>query len=184
MAKPKLIIVEGAIGSGKSTLSKLLRERIPHSTLLDLGSIQDDSKINSFTYHSTILSMLFDLRMVGSNFILSRSYLSNEIYSRLGKKKYDNDDNFTYFNERLKTLSLFYEVKVFILSSNPADFESRFDKRNKFQYVNHSTEEALKQQRQYLLIADELREKGIDVTVFNNSGFNANQLVDIVLSSI
>ena len=37
MAKPKLIIVEGAIGSGKSTLSKLLRERIPHSTLLDLG---------------------------------------------------------------------------------------------------------------------------------------------------
>ena len=55
MGKPKLIIVEGAIGSGKSTLSRSLRENIPNSTLLDLGSIGNDSQAHSFIYHSNIL---------------------------------------------------------------------------------------------------------------------------------
>ena len=38
MSKPKLIIVEGAIASGKSSLSKALREQMPHTMLMDLSS--------------------------------------------------------------------------------------------------------------------------------------------------
>ena len=184
MAKPKLIIVEGAIGSGKSTLSRSLRENIPNSTLLDLGSIGNDSQAHSFIYHSNILSMLFDVKLVQSNFILSRSFISNEVYSRLGKKDYDNSDNFKYHVNRLNMLKMIYDIKIIILASNPDEFERRLSVREKFQYVKHSVEESIKQQREYLCIADELRESDLEVRVVNNGGLSQEDLYKLIVTEL
>ena len=54
MNKPKLIITEGAIASGKSSLSKALREQMPHTMLMDLSSIGKDNESNSYMYHADV----------------------------------------------------------------------------------------------------------------------------------
>ena len=50
VSKRKLVIVEGGIASGKSSLSHLLRENMKHSTMLSLSSIYDDSSVYNFLY--------------------------------------------------------------------------------------------------------------------------------------
>ena len=103
--KRKLIIVEGGIGSGKSSLSYLLRENMKHTTMISLSSIYDDTSVNNFLYHTNILNMLQDVD--GSNFILCRSFLSNEIMSRLGHKSYDNKQNYDWLLDKLKFLNTY-----------------------------------------------------------------------------
>lgn len=182
--KPILIIVEGAIASGKSSLSKALREQLPHATLMDLSSIGNDDETNSYMYHANVMNMILDMKGYGTNFVLSRSYISNEIYARLNKKDYDNSRNFRILTNKLELLQYWYDLKIVILASNPNEYERRLSKRDKFEYVKHTKEEALAQQKQYLLIADELRDKGFDVEVINNSGITKQQLCDYVISNL
>ena len=184
MNKLKLIIVEGAIASGKSSLSKALREQMPNTMLMDLSSIEKDDESNSFMYHADIMNMILYMKEYGSNFVFSRSYISNEIYARLGKKDYDNSRNFRILTNKLELLQYWYDVKIVILASNPNEYQRRLVKRNKFEYVEHSVEEALKQQKQYLLIADELRNAHMDVRVYNNSGMNKEQLLNLVMTDL
>ena len=184
MSKPKLIIVEGSICSGKSSLSKALREQMAHTMLMDLSSIEKDNEPNSYMYHADIMNMIFDIKECHSNFVISRSYISNEIYARLGKKDYDNSRNFRILTNKLELLQYWYDVKIVILASNPNEYERRLGKRNKFEYIEHSVEEALKQQKQYLLIADELRNAHMDVRVYNNSGLNKAQLLNLVMTDL
>ena len=184
MGKPKLIIVEGSICSGKSSLSKALREQMAHTMLMDLSSIEKDNEPNSYMYHADIMNMIFDIKECHSNFVISRSYISNEIYARLGKKDYANSRNFRILTNKLELLQYWYDVKIVILASNPNEYERRLGKRNKFEYIEHSVEEALKQQKQYLLIADELRNAHMDVRVYNNSGLNKAQLLNLVMTDL
>ena len=112
--KPKLIIVEGAIGSGKSSLAHNLRENMKNTTMLSLSSIENDDKCNSYMYHANMLNMIMDSRTFNSNFILCRSFISNEVYNRLGRKDYDNSENFQLLTYKLEVLQYYYDVKVII----------------------------------------------------------------------
>ena len=182
--KPKLIIVEGAIGSGKSSLAHNLRENMKNTTMFSLSSIGNDDKNNSYMYHASMLNMIMDSRTFNSNFILCRSFISNEVYNRLGKKDYDNSENFQLLAYKLEVLQYYYDVKVIILTSNPNEYERRLGRRDKFEYVKHTVDEALKQQRIYMLLSDELREKHIPVEVINNSGISKKQLCDYVVNNL
>lgn len=182
--KPILLIIEGSICSGKSSLSKALREQMPHTMLMDLSSIEKDSEPNSYMYHANIMNMILDMKGYGSNFVLSRSYISNEIYARLNKKDYDNSRNFRILTNKLELLQYWYDVKIVILASNPNEYERRLNKRDKFEYVKHTKKEALAQQKQYLLIADELRNAHFDVRVYNNSGLDKEQLLNLVMTDL
>lgn len=182
--KPILLIIEGSICSGKSSLSKSLREQLPHTMLMDLSSIEKDNEPNSYMYHANVMNMILDMKGYGTNFVLSRSYISNEIYARLGKKDYDNSRNFRILTNKLELLQYWYDVKIVILASNPNEYERRLNKRNKFELIPHTKEEALAQQKQYLLIADELRNARFDVRVYNNSGLDKAQLLNLVMTDL
>ena len=178
--KRKLVIVEGGIGSGKSSLSHLLRENMKHTTMLSLSSIYQDTSVNNFLYHVNILNMLMGIDT--SNFILCRSFLSNEIMSRLGHKSYDNKQDYDWLLDKLRFLNTYYyDVKIIILASGKQEFERRLLKRDKFELIEHTVNEALIQQREYLKIADELRELGFDVVVYNNSGMNKKDLCKLIM---
>ena len=178
--KRKLVIVEGGIGSGKSSLSHLLRENMKHTTMLSLSSIYQDTSVNNFLYHVNILNMLMGIDT--SNFILCRSFLSNEIMSRLGHKSYDNKQDYDWLLDKLRFLNTYYyDVKIIILASSKQEFERRLLKRDKFELIEHTVNEALIQQREYLKIADELRELGFDVVVYNNSGMNKKDLCKLIM---
>lgn len=182
--KPKLIIIEGSIGSGKSSLAHNLRESMPHTTMFSLSSIENDTEFTNYQYHADVLNLILDGRNLKSNFILCRSFISNETYARLNKKDYDNNRNFRILTNKLELLQYYYDVHVIILASNPDEYERRLCKRNKFELIEHTVKEALAQQKQYLLLADELRNNHIDVEVINNSGITKKQLTDYVLNNL
>ena len=180
VSKHKLVIVEGGIASGKSSLSHLLRENMKHTTMLSLSSIYDDSNVYNFLYHTNILNMIMDVEK--SNFILCRSFLSNEIMARMGHKDYDNTENYRFLLDKLKFLNkYYYDVKIIILASSKQEFEKRLGRRNKFELVEHNIEEAMKQQKEYLKMADELRDLGFDVAVYNNSGLAKKDLCKLIM---
>ena len=178
--KRKLVIIEGGIGSGKSSLAHLLRENMKHTTMLSLSSIYQDTSINNYLYHVNILNTILDIDT--SNFILCRSFISNEIMDRLGHKDYNNKENYEYLLDKLKFLNkYYYDVKIIILATTKQEFERRLLKRDKFELIEHTVNEALIQQREYLKIADELRELGFDVVVYNNSGMSKKDLCKLIM---
>lgn len=180
MVKHKLVIVEGGIASGKSNLSHLLRENMKHTTMLSLSSITHDTGVNNYLYHSHILNMMMDIDT--SNFVLCRSFISNEIMARLGHKDYDNSENYEFLIDKLAFLNRYcYDVKIIILASSRQELEKRLAKREKFELIDHTVEEAIKQQREYLKIAEELRKRGFDVTTYNNSGMSKKDLCKLIM---
>ena len=81
-------------------------------------------------------------------------------------------------------LKMIYDIKIIILASNPDEFERRLSVRKKFQYVKHSVEESIKQQREYLCIADELRESDLEVRVVNNGGLSQEDLYKLIVTEL
>ena len=70
--KPKLIIVEGAQGSGKSPICRHMREKMTSTLLLSLSGVADKTKDGawkSYEYHSAFLNTLFDISNCGLNTI-------------------------------------------------------------------------------------------------------------------
>ena len=161
----------------------MLRENMKHTTMLSLSSIMNDSEVNNFLYHTNILNMFYDIK--NSNFVLCRSFISNEVYARLGHKDYDNTENFDFFVDKLLFLAKHrYDVKVIILATSNSELERRLGKREKFEFVEHTVKEAKEQQRKYLEMASELRERGLSVSVVNNAGLTKKQLCQYVMENI
>lgn len=155
MSKPKLVFVEGSIGSGKSSITKLLREQLPHTTLLDLSSIQDKSKEagkdKMMKYHSKMLQMFEDTIECEMSYVCSRSFLSELCYTELGFKEYSFKKNADELMMSVDYLTKFYDVYFILLLVNEEQLKDRL-KRDKFQYVEHSVQNALIQQSMYQMI--------------------------------
>ena len=146
--KPKLIIVLGSQGSGKSSIATELREKLPNTTRISLSSIENDNSVNTFLYHANILNMIYDMKDLGASFIFDRFFICNEVYTRLGLKEYrDWSNEYNYLLSKLKLVSLYYDVHIFILATTKEDYERRLSKRNKFEFVKMSSENSMKQQR-------------------------------------
>lgn len=185
MEKPLLLIVEGAPASGKSSVCRYLREQLPNCTLFDLGSVPNDSVVSNWIYHTSMSTLFFDLRSTNANFVCSRSFITNEIYYRLGKKDYVNSANYHYLLDRFSLLTAFYNVNVVILATSREEYEKRLTNRGKkTEYIKYSSDESMKQQREYMKITDELREKGIHAITINNTGTSIEQTCDLILSMI
>ena len=185
--KPKLIILESSPASGKSTIAKLIRENLPNTTLFDLGSIENDTKTNSYFYHSSILSTVYDLRGTGSNFVFARSFITNQVYYLMGKKDYDNTDNFGYFCDRLKILTLYYDITIINLCCSRNEYEKRLEHRGKkCEYIKYNSDESMKQQRVYMELMDKIRDKelGVNVVNLNNTGLKKEQTLELIMKMI
>ena len=73
--KPKLIIVEGANGVGKSTVSDYLREQMTSTNLLSLSGVADKTitgSTKSEIYHHQVLDMIRNTSKCSLNYILCR----------------------------------------------------------------------------------------------------------------
>lgn len=149
--KSKIIIVEGATGVWKSTVTNKLRELIPSSLLFRLSGLpkETDSAINCFLYHSAILNAIDDCSRSGLNVIIDRSFVSNYIYSQLGLKDYDFTQEMKQSLLTLRHLSRNYDIYYFTLTAEEDDYIDRL-KRDKAEYINFSVESSMQQQEKYL----------------------------------
>ena len=156
--KDTIIIVEGPQGVGKTTFTNYLREKIPSTDLYRLTGIKDKTetgypkikrkymKLLEYVEHCEDVNMVFD-----------RTFFSEEIYSRLGFKNYSFHE---IYEELLKKLdSLNFELYFVVLYlEDTSKFEQRI-KRDKCEYQKFEVESSIKQQKEYLKLADEI-EKG------------------------
>ena len=188
--KPKLIIIEGAQGCGKSTISRILREKMTSTQLLSMSGNKDLSqggKDKSFIQHSRTYSYIFDLRNADLNMILERSHLSETIYARLGYKPYSFDEanDFILEYHLNDTLSKFYDISIFILVADEREYEKRLV-RDKGSYVGFCVEGSMKQQDEYLMELKNIEEKypNIDCYVVDTIGYEAEEIADFIIKTI
>ena len=184
----KLLLIEGCIGSGKSTLANELREKMKHTQLLSLSSI--DTK-NDFLreddqylwFHQFVLDFC-RANLVNTNVILARSFLSDYVYYRLGHKPsgYNGQLNYEILCSRLKDILKFADVEIIILTANETQLKRRLN-RDKFKLVEHTVEEALKQKEMYLKVAEDLTSKGFNVRIIDNSDLTINTVIKKVMNN-
>ena len=150
--KPKLIIVEGSQGCYKSTITNILREQLPSTTLLRLSGVKGrlkEDEVKSYIYHTNVLNLVLDTSSVGMNYVFDRSFMSDKVFANLKYKEYDFNFFYSALLSKLEFLQKKYDVYFILLVADKDDFAERL-KRNKAEYHEFSAQNSLMQQEQYL----------------------------------
>ena len=154
--KPKLIIVEGAQGVGKGTITNLLREKIPYSTLMRLSGIKDKSKETGlpkvYKLRSEELKFILNCSELDTTFVLDRCHLSEKVYCNLGYKEYNFEKETEDLNDFLNMMTLFYDIYVIGLILDDTDAYAERLKRDKavFEHSKFNIDNSIKQQNEYI----------------------------------
>lgn len=168
--KNKVIIVEGSQGTGKSTISTILREQMPYTNLLRLSGTSDktaEGKNKVYNTRVAELDMIRNSRFCDINFILDRSYLSEVVYCKIGYKDYTFEEESLNLNNFLDDLTSYYDVYVLVLTATPEEFESRLN-RDKPEFLNlkFNTESSTRQQDAYLVEMKSIKRKYDNINCF------------------
>lgn len=161
MANSKIIIVEGAQGAGKTTITDFIRNNIPHTNLYRLNGTSDSSvsgKLKAKTMYVNLLNYMRTLENASINLLFDRTFFSEEVYCRLGFKEYNFTD---VYQELLQTLSEMdfdiYYITLYLHDEN--EYEKRLkraDKADNTKYSHFNKNNSINQQRTYLKLADEV----------------------------
>lgn len=183
MDKPFILILEGSVGSGKSTLSKLIRENMPYTMLLDLSAIKDKSeetgKDKMHKYHSKILQMFEDTIGCDMSYVCSRSFLSELCYTELGFKEYSFKENANELMSTVEYLTKHYNIFFVLLTVDEGQLENRL-RRDKFEYVKHNVKNAIIQQNMYKNIFRHYANLNTDIKFFEVENGDLNATVNTI----
>lgn len=170
MSKSKIIIVEGAQGAGKTTVTDFLRNTISHTNLYRLSGVSDSTITGlekSKKMYYSLLNYIKGMENLDINLLFDRTFFSEENYCRLGKKEYSFTD---VYNDLLLQFSkldfdIFY-ITLYLANENL--YEERLNRSGKVEptYAKFSSENSILQQREYLKMADELQLQYPNINVY------------------
>lgn len=180
--KDTIIIVEGPQGAGKTTFTNYLREKMSATDLYRLTGIKDKTEAGhqkiKLKYDKLIEYME---ACTDVNMVFDRTFFTNEIYSRLGYLAYDFSETFNELLEKLDKIDAEIYLVVLYLE-NEEEYENRI-KRDKHQYQKFTVQNSINQQREYLKLADEVKEKTNNIKVIkfanDNKQETENKLKDL-----
>ena len=171
MANSKLIVVEGAQGAGKTTITDFLRYSLSYTNLYRLSGTADSSKTGlkkASDMYDTLLDYVETLENLSINLVFDRTFFSEENYCRLGKKEYSFTDVYNVLLERFSKLDfeIFY---ITLYLEDEGEFETRLDRKDKAvpEYAKFESQKSINQQREYLKMANEIKEKYPNINVIN-----------------
>ena len=171
MANSKIIIVEGAQGAGKTTITDYLRYAVKHTNLYRLSGVSDATitglEKSSKMYYD-LLEYMKKLENLDINLLFDRTFFTEENYCRLGKKEYSFTEVYNDLMEKFGKLDFdIYYLTLYL--EDESLFEERLKREGKVEpaYAKFSGENSVKQQREYLKMADEIKEKYPNIKVFN-----------------
>lgn len=151
----KAIIVEGPRGTGKSSVTRLLREQIEGSTLINLTGFKANGEegLHKITqYYEAFMPVLENLSG-DYTVIFDRHFFSEAVYSQL-YKSYSFKTQYAYWMRRL--VNAVDELEVFYLTITDAvELDRRLNNRfnpNKvrlFDSIPENVQETFKQQSVY-----------------------------------
>ena len=180
MSKSKIIIVEGAQGAGKTTITDYLRNTLKHTNLYRLSGVSDSTITGlekSKKMYYDLLDYMKKMANLDINLLFDRTFFSEENYCRLGKKDYSFSEVYTDLVEQFSKLDFdIYYFTVYL--SDESLFEQRLKRDGKVEpaYAKFSSENSILQQREYLKMADELKTAYPDINVYNID--NSKDLID------
>lgn len=171
MANSKIIIVEGAQGAGKTTVTDFLRYAVKYTNLYRLTGTSDSSKEGkkkATIMYENLLKYMKTLENLNINLLFDRTFFTEEIYCRLGFKDYSFTDVYEKLVEELSKM----DFEIFYLTLYLKD-ESQFGKRLAREgkavpkYARFKAESSINQQREYLKMAEEIKQKYPNINVVN-----------------
>ena len=174
MANSKIIIVQGAQGAGKTTITDYIRHAIPYTNLYRLSGTADSSKegkIKAKKMYEDLVDYIEKLQNMSVNLLFDRTFFTEEVYCRLGFKDYTFSDVYEKLLEKLANMDFeIYYITMYL--SNEDEFEKRIKRRGKAtnKYAKFNKQSSINQQNAYLKLADEIKEKykNINVVMVDN----------------
>ena len=171
MANSKLIVVEGAQGAGKTTTTDFLRYSLSYTNLYRLCGTSDTTKtglIKATEMYETLLDYVEKLENLSINLVFDRTFFTEENYCRLGKKEYSFTEVYNKLLERFSKLDFdIYYITLYL--EDESLYNERLSRSGKatFAASKFGVENSIKQQRVYLEMAEEIKEKYPNINVIN-----------------
>lgn len=171
MANSKLIVLEGAQGAGKTTITDFLRYSLSYTNLYRLSGTADSTKTGlakATNMYESLLDYIKTLENLSINLVFDRTFFTEENYCRLGKKEYSFTEEYNKLLDRFCKLD--FEVYYITLYLENEDlYEERLARDGKavFGTSKFGKENSINQQRVYLEMAEEIRNKYPNVNVIN-----------------
>lgn len=171
MANSKLIVVEGAQGAGKTTITDFLRHTLSYTNLYRLSGTADSTETGlakAKEMYATLLDYVEKLENLSINLVFDRTFFTEENYCRLGKKAYSFTEVYNELLERFSKLDFdIYYITLYLEDENL--YNERLARSGKavFETSKFGVENSIGQQRVYLEMAEEIRKKCPNIKVIN-----------------
>lgn len=171
MANSKLIVVEGPQGAGKTTITDFLRHSLSYTNLYRLCGTSDSSptgKKKAEDMYVDLLEYMKKMENKSINLVFDRTFFTEENYCRLGKKQYSFTDVYEKLLEDFSKLD-FETYYITLYLSDEALYNERLNREGKavFQGSKFEASNSINQQRMYLKMAEEIKEKYPNINVVN-----------------
>ncbi|MBR2705197.1 MAG: hypothetical protein IKE91_06995 [Clostridia bacterium] len=171
MANSKLIVIEGAQGAGKTTITDFLRHTLSYTNLYRLCGTSDSTptgKKKAEEMYVHLMEYIKGLENKSINLVFDRTFFTEENYCRLGKKEYTFTDVYDKLLEDFSKLDFeIYYITLYLEDENL--YNIRLDRPDKAAFKNSKfeAENSINQQRVYLEMAEEIKKKYPSIKVFN-----------------
>ncbi len=170
MENSKIIIVEGAQGCGKTTITDYIRNTLPYTNLYRLcGTSKNtiDGLQNSIIMYDALIEYIKKLQNLNINLLFDRTFFTEEVYCRLKYKDYSFTEKYNNLTNTLNGMSYdIYYITLYL--SNTSLFEKRLQRDGKAvtSYAKYNVQSSINQQNVYLNIADEIEKNYKNIKVF------------------
>ena len=171
MANSKLIVVEGAQGAGKTTITDYLRNSVKYTNLYRLCGTSDSS-ISGLKKAEEMYIDLIDyikkLENKSINLLFDRTFFTEENYCRLGLKEYSFTEVYNKLLDDFSKMDFeIYYITLYLKDENL--FEERLKRDGKVEpaYAKFSAQSSVNQQRVYLQMSEEIKQKYPNIHVYN-----------------
>lgn len=167
--KETIIIVEGAQGAGKTTVTDYLRHSIPYTNLYRLSGNKDTSPAGykkAEEMYNDLLDYMEKMQHKEINLLFDRTFFSEEAYARLGYKEYSFTPVYENLLNRLNSLD--FEIYYIVLYlENTELFKERLQREGKadVKFVEFNAQNSINQQNTYLQMAEEMNGKYDNINV-------------------
>ena len=171
MANSKLIVVEGPQGAGKTTYTDYIRHTLSYTNLYRLYGTSDTTKSGlpkAEKMYDSLLDYIEKLENSSVNLLFDRTFFTEEIYCRLGKKEYSFTEVYNKLLERFSKFDFeIYYITLYLKDESVYKERLNREGKSEFKTSKFGVENSIGQQKEYLKLANEIKEKYPNIKVFN-----------------
>lgn len=171
MANSKIIIVEGPQGVGKTTITDYIRHAVPYTNLYRLSGTSDITvagKEKAEVMYEDLLEYMKKLENKSINLLFDRTFFTEEIYCRLGFKEYTFTDVYEKLVDKLAQMDFeIYYITLYLKDEELYTKRLAREGKTKVKYTDFNKNSSSNQQREYLKLAEEIKQKYENINVVN-----------------